>query len=35
MESEPKKQKRARRNFTDEFRAGALSNVTLAGREMA
>ena len=35
MESEPKKQKRARRSFTDEFRAGAVSLVLEKGKTMA
>ena len=35
MESEPKKQKRARRTFTDEFRAGAVSLVLEKGKTMA
>jgi len=35
MESEPKKQKRARRSFTDEFRAGAVSLVVEKGKTMA
>jgi transposase len=35
MESEPKKQKRTRRTFTDEFRAGAVSLVLEKGKTMA
>jgi len=35
MDSEPKKQKRARRSFTDEFRAGAVSLVLEKGKTMA
>jgi transposase len=35
MESEPKRQKRARRSFTDEFRAGAVSLVLEKGKTMA
>ena len=35
METEPKKQKRARRTFTDEFRAGAVSLVLEKGKTMA
>ena len=35
METEPKKQKRARRSFTDEFRAGAVSLVLEKGKTMA
>lgn len=35
MESEPKKQKRTRRTFTDEFRAGAVSLVLEKGKSMA
>src|SRR5690242_10778308 len=35
MESEPKKQRRTRRSFTDEFRAGAVSLVQEKGKSMA
>jgi transposase len=35
MESEPKRQKRTRRTFTDEFRAGAVSLVLEKGKTMA
>jgi transposase len=35
MESETKKQKRARRAFTDEFRAGAVSLVLEKGKTVA
>jgi len=35
MESELKKQKRTRRTFTDEFRAGAVSLVLEKGKTMA
>jgi len=35
MESEPKKQKRTRRTFTDELRAGAVSLVLEKGKTMA
>jgi transposase len=35
MEAEPKKQKRARRAFTDEFKAGAVSLVLEKGKSLA
>src|SRR3954468_5975489 len=35
MESDSKKQKRTRRTFTDEFRAGAVSLVLEKGKTMA